>query len=72
MDNNSKKEHAIEECKQRHSSAMGYGCRGGDTANDRKKEQVVEEYKQQVSCDWKSETEDRAYCFGSVAGDIVA
>uniref|UniRef100_A0A8R7V7F7 Uncharacterized protein n=1 Tax=Triticum urartu TaxID=4572 RepID=A0A8R7V7F7_TRIUA len=37
----------MEECKQRHSSAMGYGCRGGDAANDRKKKQVVEDYKQQ-------------------------
>ncbi|XBI90681.1 hypothetical protein VPH35_028250 [Triticum aestivum] len=48
---------------------MGYGSSGGDAANDRKKEQVVEDYKlflaHTVSFDWKSETEDRAYCFGS-------
>ncbi|EMS51974.1 hypothetical protein TRIUR3_24806 [Triticum urartu] len=50
---------------------MGYGCGGGDAANDRKKEQVVEDYKQQVSFDWKSETEDRAYCFGSEWPEIL-
>ncbi|XBH85508.1 hypothetical protein VPH35_073413 [Triticum aestivum] len=50
---------------------MGYGCRGGDATNDRKKEQVVEDYKQQVSFDWKSETEDRAYCFGSDWPEIL-
>ncbi|KAF7036571.1 hypothetical protein CFC21_047201 [Triticum aestivum] len=50
---------------------MGYGCRIGDVANDRKKEQVVEDYKQHVSFDWKSETEDRAYCFGSEWPEIL-
>ncbi|KAM3349316.1 hypothetical protein ACQJBY_022404 [Aegilops geniculata] len=50
---------------------MGYGCRIGDAANDRKKEQVVEDYKQHVSFDWKSETEDRAYCFCSDWPDIL-
>ena len=50
---------------------MGYGCRGGDAANDMKKEQVVEDYKQQVSFDWRSETEDRAYCFGSEWPEIL-
>uniref|UniRef100_M8C4L9 Phytosulfokine receptor 1 n=1 Tax=Aegilops tauschii TaxID=37682 RepID=M8C4L9_AEGTA len=44
---------------------MGCGYRGGEAANDGEKEQVVEECKQQVSVDWKSGTEDRAYCFGS-------
>ncbi|XP_044349591.1 uncharacterized protein [Triticum aestivum] len=44
---------------------MGRGCRGGEVANDGENEQVVKECKQQVSVDWKSETEDRAYCFGS-------
>ncbi|XP_048542360.1 uncharacterized protein LOC125521344 isoform X2 [Triticum urartu] len=38
--------------------------RRGEAANDREKEQVVEECKQKVSGDWKSETDDRAYCFG--------
>ncbi|XBI46897.1 hypothetical protein VPH35_111010 [Triticum aestivum] len=40
---------------------MGYGCRGGDAANDMKKEQVVEDYKY----------EDRAYCFGSEWPEIL-
>ncbi|XP_044428412.1 uncharacterized protein [Triticum aestivum] len=41
-----------------------FSLRRGEAANDREKEQVVEECKQKVSGDWKSETDDRAYCFG--------
>ncbi|XP_044456854.1 uncharacterized protein [Triticum aestivum] len=45
-------------------ASLFFSLRRGEAANDREKEQAVDECKQKVSGDWKSETDDRAYCFG--------
>ncbi|XBI92014.1 hypothetical protein VPH35_029197 [Triticum aestivum] len=56
---------------------MGYGCREGDAANDTKKEQVVEDYKQQDYF-WpiqfpltRSLKLKIGYCFGSEWPEIL-